>query len=75
MMILWNFLGIPFVGYSMYINWTNVEGHILFALSAVFVLIRGYFYIMKNIQDIKNRDLSLRKKEHDVEKEINDDEN
>lgn len=48
--------------------------YMLFGLSAIYWLVRIYYYIrMKNIE-IRERELNLTKKEYEVEKEIEEDE-
>lgn len=74
MIFLSNILGIPLFGYTIWINWGGWKADMLFIMSGLYAVVRLYFAIRKGFQDIKNRDLSIRKKEHDVNKEIKDDE-
>ncbi len=70
MIILGNILGIPLYGYTIWINWGSWRADVLFAVSIVAAAVKVYFMIAKGRQDIKNRELSLKEKEHDVNKKI-----
>jgi hypothetical protein len=60
----WSILGIaPFV----VDKW---QAYTLWGLGVIFIIQKIYFGIRKNVQDLKNRDLSLKKKKHDVDKEL-----
>ena len=74
MIILSNILGIPLFGYTLWINWGSWRADILLGLSVIMAAVKIYFIIAKGRQDLKNRELSLKKKEHDVSKKIEEDE-
>lgn len=74
MAIIGNFLGYPLLGFTIWINLQSWKSDILFILSGLFLAVKIYFYIRKQSQDVKSRDLSLFKKEHEIEKEIEDEE-
>lgn len=68
-----NILGITLTGVLSQINLNTWQGYMVFAMVVVFWSQKIYFGIRKNMQDVRNRDLSLRKKEHDIEKTIAED--
>lgn len=70
MALIGNFLGYPLLGYTIWMNLQSWKADILFVLSGLFLAVKIYFYVRKQMQDIKSRDLSLMKKEHEVEKEL-----
>lgn len=68
-----NFFGFSLMGIAPFVvdPW---QRYILFALTTVFILQKIYFVIIKNKQEVKARDLTLKKKEFDVTKEIEEEE-
>jgi hypothetical protein len=46
------------------------KSDVIFALIVLFWIQKGVFAVIKNIQDSKNRSLSLKKKSHDIEREF-----
>lgn len=70
-LLIGNFLGYSMTGYVLiFASINGWKTDILWFLSALFLAVRIYFYVRKQIQEIKNRNLSLMKKEHEVEKEL-----
>lgn len=68
--------GINWMSYLLKINDLQVEGwkfDVLWMLIMLFWIQKIVFGAIKSLQDVKNRNLSLRKKEHDTEKEIEED--
>ncbi len=68
--------GINWMSYLLKIWDMQVDGwkfDVLWILLALFWLQKGIFGALRNYQDIKSRGLTLRKKEHDTEKELEDD--
>lgn len=74
MALIGNFLGYPLLGYTIWMNLQSWKADILFVLSGMFLAVKIYFYVRKQAQDIRSRDLTLLKKEHEIEKEIENDE-
>ncbi len=72
--IISNILGWVLTGITPFVNLNSWQGYILFGLVVLFWLQKLYFHWRKNQQAIKNGELNLRKKEHDITKEIQDDE-
>lgn len=74
MALIGNFLGYPLLGYTIWMNLQSWKADILFVLSGLFLAVKIYFYVRKQAQDIRSRDLTLLKKEHEIEEEIENDE-
>ena len=66
-----NWIGFPMVGYSLlFVPPGGWKTDILWVLSCLFLALKIYFFVRRQLQYVKSRDLSLMKKEHDIEKEI-----
>ena len=74
MILITNILGITLTGITPFVSLENWKGTILFCLVVLFWVQKIYFGWRKNQQDIKKGDLNLRKQEHEVNKEIEEDE-
>ena len=74
MIFLGTILGLPLYGYTIWINWGTWRADILLGLSVIMAVVKIYFMIAKGLQDVKNRELSLKQKEHDINKKIEEDE-
>lgn len=61
-----NLLGIPILGYTIWITWYSWKTDVLFVLSGVYLIAKIYFYIKKNNQSIRMTDLDIREKEKDL---------
>lgn len=72
--LLSNILGWCLTGITPWVNLNSWQGYLLFCLVAIFWGQKIYFSIRKSSQELKNRDLSLKKKEHDLQRQLNDDE-
>lgn len=71
MVLFGNWIGFPMVGYSLiFVPPGGWKTDILWVLSCLFLALKIYFFFRRQLQDVKSRDLSLMKKEHDIEKEI-----
>jgi len=68
MIILSNILGFTLTGIAPFINFSTWQGMVIFVLLVLFWIQKIYFSVKKSNQEMKNRDLSLRQKEHDVNK-------
>ncbi len=68
--------GINWMIYMLKLNELQVEGwkfDVLWVLIIMFWLQKIVFGAIKSLQDVRNRNLVLRKKEHDTEREMEDD--
>lgn len=71
MVFITNWIGFPLVGYTLlFVPPGGWKTDILWLLSCLFMAFKIYFFVRRQLQDLKNRDLSLMKKEHDIEKEL-----
>lgn len=73
MVLIANILGIPLVGYTIFLNIGTWQGTLLILLSSLFLVVKIVFYCIMKWQDVKNRNLSLKRKQYETEKEINED--
>lgn len=73
LLLFTNILGFTLTGVLSQLNLNTAQGWVVFFLVCLFWGQKIYFNIRKNQQDIKNRSLSLRKKEHDIDKEMEED--
>lgn len=55
-------------GYTLYINLSTWKSDTLFALSGIFILSKIVFFIIKQYQDMKLRNQTIRNREIDLEK-------
>lgn len=70
MILISNILGITLTGIAPWVNFSTWQGMIIFVLVVAFWIQKLY----KGYQDIRNRELSLKHKKHNIEKKIEDDE-
>lgn len=68
-----DFLGIPLFAFSAWLNFGEFKGYMLFAIAFIYGCARVYFYIDEQMDKGRNRKLILKKKTHDVEEELADD--
>lgn len=66
---LWiaNFLGIPLSVFAFLLYIETWKGNIIFALSVIYLIARIYFYIQKNIREIRMKDIHIKDKEIDLD--------
>lgn len=65
MWLLCDFFGIPITLMGIIANIDNIKSIVLAILSVCYLLIRGYYYIKKEQQKLKEKDLDLWNKEED----------
>ncbi len=58
-----NLIGIPFYGYTLFINLDNAKGWVLTGLAIVFICARIYFYIKKSNQALRKAEFELKEME------------
>lgn len=69
-----DFLGVPIFMYTAIINFGDFKGYFLFFVAGLYGLARLYFFIDKQLDESRMRKLQLKKKEHDVNEILNEDE-
>lgn len=72
MLFFMDFLGIPIFAYTAFMNFGDFKGYFLFFVAGLYGLARLFFFIDKQIDESRMRKLQLKKKEHDVNEEINE---
>ena len=72
MLLIANILGIPLVGYTIFLNIGTWQGTLLILLSSLFLVVKIVFYCIMKWQEVKSKNLSLRREEYETEKEINE---
>ena len=63
--ILVDFLGGSFTIMGIVANIDNIKSVILAILAIAFLMIRGFFYIKKNQQEVRDKEIDLWNKEED----------
>ena len=73
MLFFFDFFGIPLFLYTSILNFGEFKGWVLFFIAALYGLARLFFFVDKQRDESRMRKLQLKKKEHDVYEEINED--
>ncbi len=68
---LFDFIGWPVAILGFIVNMDNVKSAIIAILAISFLAVRLYFYIIKNKQAVREKDLELWHKEQDKQDRIN----
>lgn len=63
-----NLIGIPFYGYTLFINIDNIKGWVLTAVAAAYGVARVYFYIRKSKQALRREEYQLWEMEREKRK-------
>lgn len=72
MLFFFDFLGIPLFLYTSILNFGEFKGWVLFFIAALYGLARLFFFVDKQRDESRMRKLQLKKKEHDVNEELNE---
>lgn len=72
MFFFMDFLGVPIFAYTAFLNFGDFKGYFLFFIAGFYGLARLVFFVDKQIDESKMRKLQLKKKEHDVNEDINE---
>lgn len=73
MLFFFDFLGVPIFLYTSILNFGEFKGWVLFFIAALYGVARLFFFVDKQRDESRMRKLQLKKKEHDVNDELNED--
>ena len=68
LVLLSNMIGVPLLGYTIWVTWYSWKTDVLFVLSGIFLIWKIVFYIKKSTRQLKMMDLEIKEKE----KSLND---
>lgn len=70
-LIICDWLGIPVTVLGIWANMTNVKSTILFIIASAYLMLRAYYYAIRQQQEARARDIDNWHKEQDKEDRIN----